>query len=132
MNKWTALHWAAKRNNPEIVKILVENGAEKLVENDKGKIALQLTTSDEVRALLGGRVEEKTRENVIRSETASTSDNDVTAVRDRQNDISCSAYLEIVKPRHSLSRFYRIRLMPIYRRLKFSESSTLSGHSNNR
>jgi ankyrin repeat protein len=37
INKWTALHWAAKRNNPEIVKILIENGAEKLVENDKGE-----------------------------------------------------------------------------------------------
>jgi ankyrin repeat protein len=82
MNKWTALHWAAKRNNPEIVKILVENGAEKLVENDKGEIALQLTTSDEVRALLGGRVEEKTIENVISSETTTSRDNDVTAVRD--------------------------------------------------
>ena len=37
INKWTALHWAAKRNNPEIVKILIENGAEKLVENDTGE-----------------------------------------------------------------------------------------------
>jgi len=82
------LHWAAKRNNPEIVKTLVENGAEKLVENDKGQIALQLTTSDEVRALLGGRVEEKSKENVINSETASTSNNDVTVVRARLSDMT--------------------------------------------
>ncbi len=82
------MHWAAKRNNPEIVKILVENGAEKLVENDKGQIALQLTTSDEVRALLGGRVEEKSKENVISSEMASTSNNDVTVVRARLNDMT--------------------------------------------
>ncbi len=82
------MHWAAKRNNPEIVKTLVENGAEKLVENDKGQIALQLTTSDEVRALLGGRVEEKSKENVINSETASTSNNDVTVVRARLSDMT--------------------------------------------
>ena len=50
----------------EIVKILIENGAEKLVENDKGEIALQLTSNEEVRILLGGGggfgVEEKPRD----------------------------------------------------------------------
>ena len=40
--------------SPEIVKILMENGAEKLVENDKGEIASQLTSNEEVRVLLGG------------------------------------------------------------------------------
>ena len=69
INKWTALHWAAKRNNSEIVKILVENGAEKLMENDKGEIAAQLTTSDEVRRLLGWRGEEKTEQNFVPNET---------------------------------------------------------------
>ena len=104
--------------------MLVENGAEKLVENEKGERALQLTTSDEVRALLGGCVEEKTRENVIRSETTSTSDNDVTAVRDRPNDLSCSTYFKIVKPRHSLSHFYITRLIPMYSRHIITDFST--------
>ena len=53
----------------EFVKILIENGAEKLVENDKGQISVQLTTSDEVRVLLGGCVEEKQKQVVSKNET---------------------------------------------------------------
>ena len=71
INKWTALHWAAKRNNPEIVKILIENGAEKLVENDKGEIAVQLTSCDEVRTLLGWTGQNVSTQNVAKNETTS-------------------------------------------------------------
>ena len=30
---WTALHWAANNNHPEIIKILISNGADITVVN---------------------------------------------------------------------------------------------------
>ena len=37
INGWTALHWAAKRNNVEAIKILMSNGAKCDIKNNEGK-----------------------------------------------------------------------------------------------
>ncbi|KAG5886170.1 hypothetical protein JTB14_024850 [Gonioctena quinquepunctata] len=36
VNGWTALHWACKRGNEQISKILIENGADPNIKNFKG------------------------------------------------------------------------------------------------
>nr|XP_023027255.1 ankyrin repeat domain-containing protein 40-like [Leptinotarsa decemlineata]XP_023027256.1 ankyrin repeat domain-containing protein 40-like [Leptinotarsa decemlineata]XP_023027257.1 ankyrin repeat domain-containing protein 40-like [Leptinotarsa decemlineata] len=36
VNGWTALHWACKRGNDDIAKILIENGADQSIRNFKG------------------------------------------------------------------------------------------------
>ncbi|CAG0912975.1 unnamed protein product [Notodromas monacha] len=49
----TALHWAGKRNNLEVVRLLLANGADPNIRNADGKIPGQLSTQPAVRSLLG-------------------------------------------------------------------------------
>ena len=54
INGWTALHWAAKRNHKNIVKYLIrEAKADTTIKNNKGELAADLTTDQEIRTLLG-------------------------------------------------------------------------------
>ncbi|ESO89931.1 hypothetical protein LOTGIDRAFT_96984, partial [Lottia gigantea] len=53
INGWTALHWAAKRNHPKIVDLLLQKGADKTIANNKGETAQQLTKNVEVLELFG-------------------------------------------------------------------------------
>lgn len=53
MNGWTALHWAARRNNVEAVKILMSNGAKVDIENNEGKTPGQVAADENVRNILG-------------------------------------------------------------------------------
>ena len=54
INGWTALHWAAKRNNAQCVQILLSNGANYKLKNSKGEMPCALTSNDALRNLLGG------------------------------------------------------------------------------
>jgi len=53
INGWTALHWAARRNNVEAVKILMSNGAKVDIENNEGKTPGQVAADENVRNILG-------------------------------------------------------------------------------
>ena len=53
INGWTALHWAAKRNNLRCVEILLANGADKMVYTSKGELPAHLTTNKNVLQALG-------------------------------------------------------------------------------
>ena len=57
INGWTALHWAAKRNNAQCVQILLSNGSNYKLRTSKGEMPYQLTTNDQLRNLLGGTSE---------------------------------------------------------------------------
>lgn len=39
VNGWTALHWACKRNNEQVVKLLMNHGADFTIVNDDGRKA---------------------------------------------------------------------------------------------
>lgn len=54
INGWTALHWAAKRNNPHAIGILLDQGADSAIKNCKGETPQQLTSDLKIRKLLGG------------------------------------------------------------------------------
>ncbi|KAL1452699.1 hypothetical protein WDU94_006903 [Cyamophila willieti] len=54
MNGWTALHWAAKRGQKDIVSYLLKHGADKTLFTSKDETPLALATKPEVRILLGG------------------------------------------------------------------------------
>ncbi|XP_008473369.1 ankyrin repeat domain-containing protein 40-like [Diaphorina citri] len=54
MNGWTALHWAAKRGQKDIVSYLLKHGADKSLLTSKEETPLALATKPEVRILLGG------------------------------------------------------------------------------
>ncbi|XP_014241188.1 ankyrin repeat domain-containing protein 40-like [Cimex lectularius] len=53
INGWTPLHWAAKRGRTEIVKLLLENGADPTITTEKGETAAALATNPDIRQLLG-------------------------------------------------------------------------------
>ncbi|XP_018329723.1 ankyrin repeat domain-containing protein 40 isoform X1 [Agrilus planipennis] len=53
VNGWTALHWACKRGNEDVVKILMNNGADPKVETFKGETAAHLCSNSSILALLG-------------------------------------------------------------------------------
>ncbi|XP_059095348.1 ankyrin repeat domain-containing protein 40-like [Tigriopus californicus] len=53
INGWTALHWAAKRNNAQCVDILLSRGAEKTIHNSKGETPAMLTTQREILVRFG-------------------------------------------------------------------------------
>lgn len=54
MNGWTALHWAAKRGQKDVVSYLLKHGADKKLLTSKEETPLALATKPEVRILLGG------------------------------------------------------------------------------
>ncbi|XP_077980414.1 ankyrin repeat domain-containing protein 40-like [Glandiceps talaboti] len=54
MNGWTALHWACKRDHVNLAKYLLEHGADKNVQTQKGEKAVHLTTNQQIQELLGG------------------------------------------------------------------------------
>ncbi|ORX69764.1 hypothetical protein DL89DRAFT_165602 [Linderina pennispora] len=51
MNGWTALHWACKRGHARIVDVLLRAGADSMLKNTQGQTPLDLSKSDEIRAL---------------------------------------------------------------------------------
>ncbi len=53
VNGWTALHWAAKRNNLQCVEALLSRGADKMLFTSKGELAAHLTTNRNVLQVLG-------------------------------------------------------------------------------
>ena len=52
VNGWTALHWASKRGHKNIVKFLVENGANRDISNNKGERPIDLAANSGVKFLL--------------------------------------------------------------------------------
>ena len=57
----TPLHVASWKNHPEIVQLLLENGADKRIRNQDNKIAFDLTHDPAVRSLL----EDKGRQTIF-------------------------------------------------------------------
>ncbi|KAI9555113.1 hypothetical protein GHT06_017628 [Daphnia sinensis] len=53
INGWTALHWAAKRNQLDVAHCLLTNGAEKNVESFAKETPADLSTSPAILNLLG-------------------------------------------------------------------------------
>ncbi|KAJ1926033.1 hypothetical protein EC988_010332, partial [Linderina pennispora] len=51
MNGWTALHWACKRGHARIANVLLRAGADPTLKNTQGQTPLDLSKSDEIRAL---------------------------------------------------------------------------------
>lgn len=51
-NGWTALMMAAQRNDAQIVRLLLDNGANKSIKNNEGKVAAFYATSKDVKKLL--------------------------------------------------------------------------------
>ena len=49
---WTALHWCAYKNHPEIARMLIDAGADKTIPNNDGELPYELTTSQELKKLL--------------------------------------------------------------------------------
>ncbi|XP_002739336.1 ankyrin repeat domain-containing protein 40-like [Saccoglossus kowalevskii] len=54
INGWTALHWSCKRNHVSITKYLLDHGANKDLLTEKGEKPVHLTTSPQIKELLGG------------------------------------------------------------------------------
>ena len=52
INGWTALHWAAKRNNMRIVETLVKSGADINLYTSKGEQAYQLASNEHIAKVL--------------------------------------------------------------------------------
>ena len=81
INGWTALHWAAKRNNQRCVELLLGRGADKMVANSKGEVAAQLTTSKAVLQVLGysstGTIKEKKKLQQQESQQSQSSDQNI-------------------------------------------------------
>ena len=53
INGYTALHWAAKRNNLQCVEVLMAKGADKMIYASKGELPAHLTTNKKVLQTLG-------------------------------------------------------------------------------
>lgn len=47
------MHWACKRNNPEAVRLLLNHGAEKNIENNKGETPANVSANQAILSLLG-------------------------------------------------------------------------------
>ena len=67
INGWTALHWAAKRNNLQCVELLLSKGADKMIYTSKGELAAHLTTNKNVLQTLGYSSANKARRDRVRS-----------------------------------------------------------------
>merc|ERR1712142_390702 len=52
MNKWTALHWTAKRNAGQAVKYLLSAGADDKLLDASGRMAGDLSTDPQIREIL--------------------------------------------------------------------------------
>ncbi|KAI4457022.1 ankyrin repeat domain 40 [Holotrichia oblita] len=53
INGWTALHWASRRGQEQIVRILLNNGADTKIENNKNEKPADLCTNPNILTLLG-------------------------------------------------------------------------------
>ena len=53
LNGWTALHWAAHRGYPTICRLLLQNGADPQISNQKGDTPAKLTERKEILRMLG-------------------------------------------------------------------------------
>ncbi|KAJ3300334.1 hypothetical protein HK104_001752 [Borealophlyctis nickersoniae] len=53
MNQWTPLHWAAHRSHPQVVRVLLANGASTTLKNVKGQTPADVARGGEVKRLLG-------------------------------------------------------------------------------
>lgn len=51
-NKITALHIAVDKDRKDIVKLLLKNGADRNIRDERGRIPLDLAVSDEMRTVL--------------------------------------------------------------------------------
>ncbi|KAK3089478.1 hypothetical protein FSP39_003926 [Pinctada imbricata] len=65
VNQWTALHWASKRNQSAIVSYLLLHGADKSLPNKDGDSPVMLTSSTEIRNMLGGSGQTETRQSEL-------------------------------------------------------------------
>ena len=54
LNNDTALHDACENGHPDIVKVLMLNGADLKITNNDGKTALDVTEDDDIRKLIEG------------------------------------------------------------------------------
>ncbi|XP_078240359.1 ankyrin repeat domain-containing protein 40 [Pogona vitticeps] len=53
INGWTCLHWACKRNHPEVVAYLLDSGADTEILTVNGELAAHLTSKKEIKKILG-------------------------------------------------------------------------------
>jgi ankyrin repeat protein len=49
---WTALHWCARWNHPEILGILIDAGADKTIPTNDGKLPYELAKTQEMKTIL--------------------------------------------------------------------------------
>ncbi|XP_073996847.1 ankyrin repeat domain-containing protein 40-like isoform X2 [Rhodnius prolixus] len=54
INGWTALHWASRRSWKEIVRLLLDHGADPTIVTENGETPLNLASNPDIRELLGG------------------------------------------------------------------------------
>ena len=50
--RWSALHQAAGKGNEKMVKYLLDNGADRYITNNRGKIPIEVAKNDKIRQLL--------------------------------------------------------------------------------
>ncbi|KAL1488984.1 hypothetical protein ABEB36_014764 [Hypothenemus hampei] len=53
VNGWTALHWACKRGNETVARLLLRHGADKCVKNFKGETASDISKYSNINELFG-------------------------------------------------------------------------------
>ncbi|XP_017782733.1 PREDICTED: ankyrin repeat domain-containing protein 40-like [Nicrophorus vespilloides] len=53
VNGWTALHWACRRGNEDVVRVLLNSGADSKLENDKGEKPVNVCNHQNIASLLG-------------------------------------------------------------------------------
>ena len=56
INGWTSLHWAAKRNQLNIVNLLCNHGADKNIKTNKGELPASLTSEGVIKVLLSANL----------------------------------------------------------------------------
>ncbi|KAJ8932427.1 hypothetical protein NQ314_014684 [Rhamnusium bicolor] len=91
VNGWTALHWACKRGNEDIVKLLVSHGADKEVKNFKGEAPSDLCVYPGTLKQLGVQQDElglKFIPNYIRSPPLNGQVDIGSRIRPKHTDIS--------------------------------------------
>jgi len=52
VNGWSALHFAARREHAGIVRVLLEHGADTSIKNNKGEVAIDMTSNKEIRRIV--------------------------------------------------------------------------------